>query len=163
MTDQEIVARALTELQLIAADYINPGPRDAEITMQMMLSILDRRQPDYPRAMVCGWSNNRLIQRPKLSRQTPARAYTSAAKAITPQDRASCPSKELRSVLIREANSEPLGLLPLLWRPSPESRTALDSTCSWRGSFEPTKSIHSGNARKFHFSWSKLNTAVPPS
>ena len=41
MTDQEIVARALTELQLIAADYINPGPRDAEITMQMMLSILD--------------------------------------------------------------------------------------------------------------------------
>ena len=55
MTDQEIVARALTELQLIAADYINPGPRDAEITMQMMLSILDRRQPDYPRAMVCGW------------------------------------------------------------------------------------------------------------
>ena len=43
MTDQEIVARALTELQLIAADYINPGPRDAEITLQMMLSILDRR------------------------------------------------------------------------------------------------------------------------
>jgi len=29
MTDQEIVARALTELQLIA-DYIEPGPRDAE-------------------------------------------------------------------------------------------------------------------------------------
>ena len=43
MTDQEIVSRALTELQLIAADYINPGPRDAEITMQTMLSILDRR------------------------------------------------------------------------------------------------------------------------
>jgi hypothetical protein len=43
MTDQEIVARALTELQLIAADYINPGPRDAEISMQMMLPILDRR------------------------------------------------------------------------------------------------------------------------
>ena len=43
MTDQEIVARALTELQLIAGDYIEPGPRDAEITLQMMLSILDRR------------------------------------------------------------------------------------------------------------------------
>jgi hypothetical protein len=43
MTDQEIIARALTELQLIAADYIEPGPREAEIAMQMMPSILDRR------------------------------------------------------------------------------------------------------------------------
>ena len=43
MTDQEIVLRALTELQMIAADYIEPNPRDAEITMQQMLSILDRR------------------------------------------------------------------------------------------------------------------------
>jgi hypothetical protein len=43
MTDQEIVLRALTELQLIAADYIEPGPRDAQITMQVMLSILNRR------------------------------------------------------------------------------------------------------------------------
>ena len=43
MTDQEIVLRALAELQMIAADYIEPNPRDAEITMQQMLSILDRR------------------------------------------------------------------------------------------------------------------------
>jgi hypothetical protein len=43
MTDNEIVLRALTELQMIAADYIEPSPRDAEITMQVMLSILDRR------------------------------------------------------------------------------------------------------------------------
>ncbi len=43
MTDQEIVLRALTELQMIAADYIEPNPRDAEITMQQMLSIPDRR------------------------------------------------------------------------------------------------------------------------
>ena len=42
MTDQEIVLRAVTELQLIAADYIEPDSRDAEITMQMVLSILDR-------------------------------------------------------------------------------------------------------------------------
>jgi len=28
---------------MIAADYIEPNPRDAEITMQQMLSILDRR------------------------------------------------------------------------------------------------------------------------
>ena len=44
MTDQEIVLRALTELRKIAAEYIiEPDPRDAEITMQQMLSILDRR------------------------------------------------------------------------------------------------------------------------
>ena len=43
MTDQEIVLRACTELRKIAADYIEPNPRDAEITMQQMLSILDRR------------------------------------------------------------------------------------------------------------------------
>jgi hypothetical protein len=43
MTDQEIVLRALTELQLIAEDYIEPDARDAEITMQVMLSILNRR------------------------------------------------------------------------------------------------------------------------
>jgi hypothetical protein len=42
MTDQELVLRAVTELQLIAADYIEPDSRDAEITMQMVLSILDR-------------------------------------------------------------------------------------------------------------------------
>jgi hypothetical protein len=33
MTDQEIVLRAFTELQLIAADYIEPDSRDAEITL----------------------------------------------------------------------------------------------------------------------------------
>ncbi len=42
MTDQEIVLRAFTELQLIAADYIEPDSRDTEITMRMVLSILDR-------------------------------------------------------------------------------------------------------------------------
>ncbi len=53
MTDQEIVLRALTELHMIAADYIEPNPRDAEITMQQML--LSRQQSAYPRDMVCGW------------------------------------------------------------------------------------------------------------
>ena len=44
MTDQEIVLRACTELRKIAAEnIIEPDPRDAEITMQQMLSILDRR------------------------------------------------------------------------------------------------------------------------
>ena len=44
MTDQEIVVRACTELRKIAAEYIiEPDPLDAEITMQQMLSILDRR------------------------------------------------------------------------------------------------------------------------
>ena len=44
MTDQENVLRACTELRKIAAEYIiEPDPRDAEITMQQMLSILDRR------------------------------------------------------------------------------------------------------------------------
>ena len=46
MTDQENVLRACTELRKIAAEYIiEPDPRDAEITMQQMLSILDRRPP----------------------------------------------------------------------------------------------------------------------
>ena len=59
MTDQEIVLRALTELQMIAADYIEPNPRDAEITMQQMLSILDRRdvarqQSAYPKIWLVG-------------------------------------------------------------------------------------------------------------
>jgi hypothetical protein len=45
MTDQEIVLRAFTELQKIAAQYIEPDPpRDAKIAMQQMLSILDRRE-----------------------------------------------------------------------------------------------------------------------
>jgi hypothetical protein len=44
------------------------------------------------------------------------------------------PSYELRSVLIRAANSQPLRWLPLFWRPNPESGMALGSTCSWRTS-----------------------------
>jgi hypothetical protein len=43
MTDQEIVLRTFAELQKIAAQYIEPTHRDAEITTQRMLSILDRR------------------------------------------------------------------------------------------------------------------------
>ena len=64
MTDQEIVLRAVTELQLIAADYIEPDSRDAEITMQMVLSILDRGDVVAAvtrlskGAMACGWSNS---------------------------------------------------------------------------------------------------------
>src|SRR5712664_3762737 len=34
MIDQEIVLRALTELQLIAADYVELNPRDAEISSE---------------------------------------------------------------------------------------------------------------------------------
>jgi hypothetical protein len=45
MTDQEIVLRAFTELQKIAARYIEPDPlATLKITMQQMLSILDRRE-----------------------------------------------------------------------------------------------------------------------
>jgi hypothetical protein len=45
MTDQEIVLRAFTELRQIAAKYISEtDPRDAELTMHQMLSILERRE-----------------------------------------------------------------------------------------------------------------------
>jgi hypothetical protein len=54
MTDQEIVLRALTELQLIAEDYIEPDARDAEITMQV-----DAVDPQPQR---CGRGRNPLIQ-----------------------------------------------------------------------------------------------------
>ena len=60
MTDQEIVLRAFTELRKIAAEYIiEPDPHEAEITMQQMLSILDRRdvarqQSAYPKIWLVG-------------------------------------------------------------------------------------------------------------
>lgn len=42
MTDQELILQAIADLQRIAAEYIEPGPRDAEATIEKMLEILDR-------------------------------------------------------------------------------------------------------------------------
>ena len=42
MTDQELVVRAVREAQILLAAYIEPGPRDADATINRLLSILDR-------------------------------------------------------------------------------------------------------------------------
>lgn len=42
MTDQQLIVRAIREVQLILAGYVEPGPRDAEKTINDLLSILDR-------------------------------------------------------------------------------------------------------------------------
>jgi hypothetical protein len=56
MTDQEIVLQAFTELRKIAAEYIiEPDPRDAEITMQQMLSILDRDVVEAAQRLAAGY------------------------------------------------------------------------------------------------------------
>jgi hypothetical protein len=42
LTDEELSLYAIREVQLILAVYIQPGPRDAEKTINDLLSVLDR-------------------------------------------------------------------------------------------------------------------------
>lgn len=42
LTDAELTLTAIREAQLILADYIHPGLRDAEKTLNDLLSVLDR-------------------------------------------------------------------------------------------------------------------------
>ena len=42
LTDEELTLYAIREAQLILADYIQPGSRDAEKTMQQLIDVLDR-------------------------------------------------------------------------------------------------------------------------
>jgi len=42
LSDEELTLMAIREAQLILADYIHPGPRDAEKTLNELLSVLDR-------------------------------------------------------------------------------------------------------------------------
>ena len=42
MNDQERVVYAIREAQLILAQHIEPGPQDAEKTINDLLSVLDR-------------------------------------------------------------------------------------------------------------------------
>lgn len=42
MNDQQLVVYALREAQLILARHIEPGPRDAEKTINDLLAVLDR-------------------------------------------------------------------------------------------------------------------------
>lgn len=42
MTDQQIMVRAIREAQLILAGYVEPGPQNADKTINELLFILDR-------------------------------------------------------------------------------------------------------------------------
>jgi len=42
LTDEELTLYAIREAQLILADYILPGSRNAERTVQQLLDVLDR-------------------------------------------------------------------------------------------------------------------------
>jgi hypothetical protein len=42
LSDEELALYAIREAQLILADYILPGPRDCEKTINALLSVLDR-------------------------------------------------------------------------------------------------------------------------
>lgn len=42
LSDEELTLYAIREAQLILADQIHPGPRDAETTLNDPLSVLDR-------------------------------------------------------------------------------------------------------------------------
>ena len=42
LSDEELTLMALREAQLILADYVQPGPRDSEKTIQQLLEVLDR-------------------------------------------------------------------------------------------------------------------------
>jgi hypothetical protein len=44
MTDQELVLTALRQAGEIIAEYLQPGPRDAEKTMLRMIATLDTQQ-----------------------------------------------------------------------------------------------------------------------
>jgi hypothetical protein len=42
LSDQELTLFALREAQHIPADYVQPGARDSENTLQQLLEVLDR-------------------------------------------------------------------------------------------------------------------------
>lgn len=42
LSDEELALHAIREAQLILADYIQPGSRDAAQTINELLSVLDR-------------------------------------------------------------------------------------------------------------------------
>jgi hypothetical protein len=42
LTDREIVVQAFREAQIVLAEYVKPGPRNAEMTVQQLLEVLDR-------------------------------------------------------------------------------------------------------------------------
>jgi hypothetical protein len=41
LSDEELTVYAIREAQLILADYVQPGPTDAEKTVQELLEVLD--------------------------------------------------------------------------------------------------------------------------
>jgi hypothetical protein len=43
MNDQQLLVAALNEAGRIIAEYLEPGPRDADKTIQKLISILDRQ------------------------------------------------------------------------------------------------------------------------
>jgi urease gamma subunit len=42
LSDEELTLYAIREAQIILADYVQPGPRDGERTIQQLLEVLDR-------------------------------------------------------------------------------------------------------------------------
>jgi hypothetical protein len=42
LSDEELTLYAIREAQLILADYVHPGPRDPDQTINALLSVLDR-------------------------------------------------------------------------------------------------------------------------
>jgi hypothetical protein len=44
LSDEELTVYAIREAQLILADYIEPGTRNAEKTIQDLLDVLDRNE-----------------------------------------------------------------------------------------------------------------------
>jgi hypothetical protein len=43
MRDEETVARAVLDIELILANYLHPGDRDANKTIEEIIEMLDRR------------------------------------------------------------------------------------------------------------------------
>jgi hypothetical protein len=43
MTDQQLLIAAFHEAGWVVAEYLEPGPRDADKTIQKLISILDRQ------------------------------------------------------------------------------------------------------------------------
>jgi hypothetical protein len=41
--DAETVAKAVLDLELFLADYLQPGPRDANKTLEQIVELLDKR------------------------------------------------------------------------------------------------------------------------
>jgi hypothetical protein len=42
MSDQQLLITALRDAGRVVAEYLEPGPRDADNTIQQLISILDR-------------------------------------------------------------------------------------------------------------------------